>query len=330
MSKPLRLALVGATGQLGEALLEQLGESDLVIESLHLLASDVSAGRRLECASHYHQVTDLAEFDFAKAEVAIFAVPASVSAIYVPKAQKAGCRVLDVSGHFLTDLSLPLLHQRAVPIMKAGDLWAVPGAIALLAAAALQAAADDDLLTSVRLVAMLPASFAGKGGVDELAAQTAALLNAQQPACDVFADRLSFQVQLAGTSKQGSSHSAVTQSAILTLKRLFGLELPIDCQVFYVPVFHGITLSVFAGFAQTIDSLQVEQWLEEAAIQPLGDKDSDQARAVLPSTDKGVVFGQIQPNVTRSDEEGGLWLAADNVTFMANFIIKKLEVLIIS
>jgi len=330
MSKPLRLAVVGATGQLGEALLEQLGNSELSLGSLYLLASEASAGRRLECASHYYQVTDLAAFDFAQADLAIFAVPASVSVAYVPKARQAGCRVIDLSGHFLTDLAVPLLHVSAHPVLKAGDLLAVPGVVSLLTGLALQSAADDDLLEAVKLVALLPASMAGKAGVDELASQTAALLNAHEPACQVFGDRLSFQVQTAGREPQGSGHSAVTQGAVLTLKRLFGLALPVDCQLFYVPVFHGVTVAVFARFAADIDPLQMEQWLEEADITLSHAEEEGGAKAVLSGAGNGEVFAQIQNNVTRSGEETALWLSADNVTFVAKFLIKKLEVLIIS
>lgn len=323
MSKPLKLALAGATGLLGAALRERLAESQTQPAELHLLASADSAGTRLEYAGRYLTVTDLAEFDFRAADAVIFATPASVTLAQAPRALAAGCKVLDFSGAHLADMDVPLLCPGVIPGSRA-ELTAFPGAIAMQLAALLAMPVADELLASVDITALLPASLAGRAGVDELASQTAALLNARDPQTEVFGERLAFQTLLAGSQAYGSSHQALAQGAVLALKRLFGLSLPVSCQASFVPVFHGMTLALTLTCHEEVDEGRVENWLEEAGITLLSPETNGN---LLPEAGAGI-HAVMPRDVTRAPHQLRLWLAADNVQLAAFMGVQIIEVLI--
>lgn len=322
MSQSLKIALVGATGFVGEALREQMAASELQPAELFLLASADSAGQRLEYGSHYLGVKELASFDFGQVDVAIFATPATVTALHAPRAAQAGCRLIDLSGHLTTDMQLPLLFPGLVDATRAKAGGSLPGPIACVLAQLLAGAASDGQLAGVDVSAMLPAAIAGRAGVNELASQTTALLNGQEPENVVFPKRLAFQVQPAGPSACGSSHQALSQGTVLSLKRLFGLELAVACQAFFVPSFYGMTLAVTLTFHQDIDEGRVAQWFDEAGIVALED---DATQSVEQDA---VVRGALQQDVTRSARQVRLWLTADSVQLMASSTAKIVESLL--
>lgn len=326
MSQSLRLALAGATGLVGTAIRERLAESETQPSELLLLASSESAGQRLEYRGRYLVVTDLAEFDFHKADLVVFAVPLAVVATQAQRAVEAGCRVVDLSGHFLTDLNVPLLCPSVNPVGRA-PVAALPGAIAMQVASLLAAPVADELLAGVDLVALLPAALAGRAGMDELAGQTAALLNVQTPATDVFMERLAFQLLSVGAQPQGSSHQAQTQGAVLALKRLFGLSLPVSCQAFWVPVFHGLTVAVTLSFNEEVDEGRVQQWLEDAGVNLL-EMSGRQAQPVLPDEPGAGIHACLQQNMTGNANQLRLWLVADSVQLAAFMSVQTVEVLI--
>ena len=89
------IAIVGATGAVGEVMLELLSERDFPVGELYLLASARSAGTRLPFKDKNLKVEDLAQFDFQKVDIALFSAGGSVSAEFAPKAAAAGCIVID-------------------------------------------------------------------------------------------------------------------------------------------------------------------------------------------------------------------------------------------
>ena len=324
MSKPLRLALAGATGFLGTALRERLAESQSQPAELHLLASAESAGTRLEYAGRYLVVGDLAEFDFHAADAVVFATPAPVTAAHAERARAAGCKVLDFSGCYLADMDVPLLCPGVSPGSRA-DVTAFPGAIALQLAALLATPVADELLAAVDITAILPASLAGRAGVDELASQTAALLNTREPQAQVFPDRLAFQLLMAGNQAYGSSHQSLGQGAVLALKRLFGLSLPVSCQACFAPVFHGLTLNVLLTCHEEVDEGRVETWLDDAGISLLP---QDAGACLLPEEAGAGIYAFMPRDVTRDPHKIRLWLVADNVSLSAFMGVQIIEVLI--
>ncbi len=109
MSQPLNVAVVGATGSVGEALVGLLDERDFPLHRLHLLASAESAGQRMGFAESSLRVGDVDSFDFSGVGLAFFAAAAEVSRAHAERARAAGCSVIDLSGALEPSVAPPVM-----------------------------------------------------------------------------------------------------------------------------------------------------------------------------------------------------------------------------
>ena len=109
MTKKFDIAVVGATGVVGEAMLEVLSERKFPVGNIHALASERSVGKTVEFGGRELSVEDLAEFDFSKVQIGLFSAGGSISAEYAPQAAAAGCVVIDNTSHFRYDDDIPLV-----------------------------------------------------------------------------------------------------------------------------------------------------------------------------------------------------------------------------
>ncbi len=115
MTKVYDVAVVGATGAVGEAMLSILEERNFPVGEVYALASANSVGKRIAFKGGSLVVKDLATFDFSKAQVGLFSAGGSVSAEYAPKAAAAGCVVIDNTSHFRYDDDIPLVVPEVNP-----------------------------------------------------------------------------------------------------------------------------------------------------------------------------------------------------------------------
>ena len=107
--KAVNVAIAGATGAVGEALLEILEQRDFPIDRLHLLASERSVGKRLQFRGRTLKVEALDDFDFSDVQIGLFSAGGSRSAEHAPRAAAAGCVVIDNTSHFRYEADIPLL-----------------------------------------------------------------------------------------------------------------------------------------------------------------------------------------------------------------------------
>ena len=103
------VAVVGATGAVGEAMMEILEKRKFPVNNVFPLASERSAGSRLQFNDKSLVVQDLSTFDFSQAQIGLFSAGGSVSEYYAPKAAAAGCVVIDNTSHFRRDDDIPLV-----------------------------------------------------------------------------------------------------------------------------------------------------------------------------------------------------------------------------
>ena len=108
MPKRFDVAVVGATGVVGEALLEMLSTRKFPTRNVYALASERSVGKTLMCGNRPLDVENLAEFDFSKVQIALFSAGASISAAFVPTASAVGCGRIAHPAQFRSAASLPL------------------------------------------------------------------------------------------------------------------------------------------------------------------------------------------------------------------------------
>ena len=118
MSKGFDVAVVGATGAVGETMITILEQRQFPVRKLYPLASSRSAGSKIQFKGRYLTVGLLEEFDFSQTNIALFSAGGSVSAQYAPIAAEAGCVVIDNTSHFRMEADIPLV----VPEVNAADI----------------------------------------------------------------------------------------------------------------------------------------------------------------------------------------------------------------
>lgn len=181
MSEGWNIAILGATGTVGEALLETLAERQFPVGEIFALARAESAGEHLRFAGKSVRVQDAAEFDWTQAQMAFFVAGAQASADYVEEATNSGCLVIDTSGLFALEPDVPLVVPEVNPFVLADyrnrNLIAVPDSLTSQLLTALKPLIDDGGLSRIAVTSLLSASAHGKKAVDALAGQSAKLLN---------------------------------------------------------------------------------------------------------------------------------------------------------
>ena len=115
MSKQFDIAVVGATGVVGESLFEILSERNFPVGEVYALASERSVGKKVDFGNRELVVENLADFDFSKVQIGLFSAGGSISEEFAPKAAAAGCVVVDNTSHFRYDDDIPLVVPEVNP-----------------------------------------------------------------------------------------------------------------------------------------------------------------------------------------------------------------------
>ncbi|EHG8446706.1 aspartate-semialdehyde dehydrogenase [Salmonella enterica subsp. enterica] len=181
MSEGWNIAILGATGAVGEALLETLAERQFPVGEIYALARHESAGEHLRFGGKSVIVQDAADFDWTQAQLAFFVAGAEASAAWIDDATNAGCLVIDSSGLFALEPDVPLVVPEVNPYVLADyrnrNVIAVADSLTSQLLAALKPLIDQGELSRIAVTSMLSASAQGKKAVDALAGQSAKLLN---------------------------------------------------------------------------------------------------------------------------------------------------------
>ncbi|HEK0906222.1 TPA: aspartate-semialdehyde dehydrogenase [Pseudomonas putida] len=333
MSQPLDIAVVGATGSVGETLVQILEELEFPVATLHLLASMESAGSSVMFAGKKVRVREVDSFDFAQAKLAFFAAGAAVSRSFAQKAREAGCSVIDLSGGLDDALALvPEANGEAVDSLALPALLASPSSAAVALAVALAPLKGLLDIERVQVMACLAVSSQGREAVNELARQTAELLNARPLEPRFFDRQVAFNLlaQVGTTDEQG--HAALERRLVSELRTLLGLpELKISVSCVQVPVFFGDSFSVTVQSRQSVDLQSVNQALDAAASVERVEND-DYPTPVGDAVGQDVVYvGRVRHGVDE-DQQLNLWLTTDNVrkgaalnaVQLAQLLIKKM------
>ncbi|EAA3658221.1 aspartate-semialdehyde dehydrogenase [Salmonella enterica] len=181
MSEGWNIAILGATGAVGEALLETLAERQFPVGEIYALARHESAGEHLRFGGKSVIVQDAADFDWTQAQLAFFVAGAEASAAWIDDATNAGCLVIDSSGLFALEPDVPLVVPEVNLYVLADyrnrNVIAVADSLTSQLLAALKPLIDQGGLSRIAVTSMLSASAQGKKAVDALAGQSAKLLN---------------------------------------------------------------------------------------------------------------------------------------------------------
>lgn len=327
------IAVVGATGAVGGAILAALADSDLALGKVHALASAGSVDEVALFGNKSLSVQDLAEFDFGRVALALFAVPAAVAAEFAPRAVAAGAVVVDSSGRFRGDLDKPLIAAAVNPDDVAGygatRIVALPGSLALQLARVLKPIHDEVGVLRVQLATYQSVSSAGKRGLSELAGQAASLLNGQPVEAERFPRQIAFNLIPQVGALGADGHSDEEMGLIADLRRLLQEpELEIDVSCVQVPVFYGSGQAVQVQTQYALSLAEARALLGGTPGLVVADSATAYAVPVGDLDEAAQIFvGRLR--AARADTRVlGLWLVADNVRITADNAVRVAESLI--
>ncbi|MQT95964.1 MAG: aspartate-semialdehyde dehydrogenase [Pseudomonas helleri] len=316
MNQSFDIAVVGATGTVGEILVQILEERDFPVANLHLLASSESAGSSVPFRGKNVRVREVDEFDFSKAKLVFFAAGPAVTLSFAAKARAAGCSVIDLSGALPADQApqiVPesnghLLAGLAQPFQISSPS---PSATALaVVLAPLRQLLD---LQRVTVTACLAVSAQGREAVSELARQTTSLLNMHPLETRFFDRQMAFNLlaQVGKPDEQG--HVPLEKRLVTELREVLGMPgLKVSVTCIQAPVFFGDSYSVSLQLAAPVDLQAVNAALEAGEGIEWVEAD-DYPTAVGDAVGQDVVYvGRVRHGVDDSSELN-LWLASDNV-----------------
>lgn len=320
MVKKVNVVVVGATGAVGESMLSILAERKFPVDRVFAVASDRSAGKRVEFGDKQLVVEDLAKFDFSQAKIGLFSPGASVSAVYAPKAAAAGCVVIDNTSQFRYEDDIPLVVPEVNPHKiadhKNRGIIANPNCSTIQMLVALKPIHDAVGIERINVATYQSVSGTGKEAIEELASQTAELLNSKPIKANVYPKQIAFNVLPHIDKFMDNGYTKEEMKMVWETRKIMGDDsIQVNPTTVRVPVFYGHSEAVHIETRKKISAAQVRALLEKAPGIKVLDKQQDGGypTAVTEAANTDPVYvGRIREDI--SHPRGiNLWVVADNV-----------------
>ena len=321
VERKFSVAVVGATGAVGEVLLELLAERRFPVGKLALLASARSAGEQVRFGKRSLTVTDLENFDFAGTDFAFFSAGGSVSAEHAPRAAAAGATVIDNTSHFRMHEDVPLVvpevnrellvdwFERTRP----GGIIANPNCSTiqmLLAVAPLHLCYG---VTRINVATYQAVSGAGRRAMDELGRQTADKLNFRDPSVEALDAPIAFNVIPRIDVLDASGYTREELKMHFETRKILGDDgIGVNATAVRVPVFYGHSEAVHLETRAPFELDEVRGLLAGAEGVRVLEGERDPMPLVDASGRDDVLVGRIRRDMTHQNGLD-LWVVSDNL-----------------
>lgn len=312
------IAVVGATGLVGNTLLALLENRKFPIDKLFLLASQQSTGKCIRYGNHDYPVHDLATFDFTKTQLAFFCVGNDLAAHYAPIAAKSGNIVIDKSHYFrnhrdvpliIPEVNLPILnHYHKINIISNPNCNTIPIAVAI-----------NDIYHQCGIKRMNIATYqsvsgAGKEGMMELEEQSRRLLAGDDVEPKLYDQQMAFNVLPHIDEFQENGYTREEMKMVWEIQKLFNDRMiAINPTAVRVPVFYGHAAAVHL---ETIDKLSEREAISLLSKTPgvkliTGDLPYPTPAHNAAGQDY-VYVGRVREDISH-DRGLNLWVVTDNL-----------------
>ncbi|ODN67715.1 MULTISPECIES: aspartate-semialdehyde dehydrogenase [Methylophaga] len=320
MTKQIDIAVVGATGAVGEAMLDILHQRKFPVGKIYALASERSAGSTVQFGNKSLMVEDLAQFDFSKVQIGLFSPGASVSEIYAPKAAAAGCIVIDNTSQFRYDDDVPLIVPEVNPDAVAGykqrGIIANPNCSTIQMLVALKPIYDAVGIKRINVCTYQAVSGSGKPAMDELAKQTAALLNGRPAEPEVYPKQIAFNVIPQIDVFMENGYTKEEMKMVWETKKIMGdNDIQVNPTAVRVPVFFGHSEAIHIETRDKITAAKAKELLSafDGIVVIDEHKDGGYPTAVTDASGQDPVYvGRIREDISHPNGLN-LWVVADNV-----------------
>jgi aspartate-semialdehyde dehydrogenase len=319
----LRVAVVGASSLIGEAVIDELRARKMPIAELHALDDELSVGRRVSAegaeSAKTLAVSDVAAFDFSRVQLAFFCGRAALSQRHA-EAAAAHAWVIDGSAAFRARADVPLVAADVNPSvldsLGVRGLIALPGSASVALAAVLAPLHALAGLERAEVATYQAVSGSGRGAMDELAGETVAMLSGKKARGHAFGRQIAFNVIPQVDDFEAGGVSREERRLWEETRRVLDLpRLAINATAVRVPVFFGHSLAVHASFARSVSVADAAAVLQRGTgisfISPDATMEFPTPATLAMAPDK-VYVGRLRADLTR-DRALNFWIVADNV-----------------
>ncbi|MCF6354065.1 MAG: aspartate-semialdehyde dehydrogenase [Candidatus Polarisedimenticolaceae bacterium] len=320
MGKKFNLAVVGATGAVGEAMLSILAERKFPVDKIYALASSRSVGKKVAFGNRWLKVEALDEFDFSQVEVALFSAGNDISKVSVPKAVDAGCAVIDNTPCFRYEADVPLVVPEVNPGAIADyyhrGIIANPNCSTIQMMVALKPIYDAVGILRINVCTYQAVSGSGKEGIEELAMQTANLLNMKSVDTDAYPKQIAFNVLPQIDAFQENGYTREEMKLVLETRKILDDDtILVNPTAVRVPVFYGHSEALHIETHKKITAEEARTLLTQAPGVTVIDErcDGGYPTAVTDSVGKDATFvGRIREDISHPCGLD-MWVVSDNV-----------------
>lgn len=320
MSKTYDVAVLGATGAVGQTMLSILEQRQFPVGKLYALASERSAGKTVEFNGESLTVLDVAQFDWSRVQIGLFSAGASVSAHWAPIAAAAGCVVIDNTSQFRYQDDIPLVvpevNPAAIALYKNHGIIANPNCSTIQMLVALKPIYDAVGIERINVCTYQAVSGTGNQAIAELAEQTANLLNGKPAKASVYPLQIAFNVLPQIDVFQQNGYTKEEMKMVWETRKILGDEsILVNPTAVRVPVFYGHSEAVHIETRDKITAEDAQALLRQAAgVTVIDDRvPGGYPTAVTQAAGQDAVFvGRVREDI--SHPRGlNLWVVADNV-----------------
>ena len=319
MSKQFNVAVVGATGAVGEVMLSILAERKFPIGKIHALASERSAGQYVQFGNDEIMVKDLATFDPAGVDIALFSAGGSISKEYGPKFAAAGAVVIDNSSAFRYDDDVPLVVSEVNPEaakQRPRGIIANPNCSTMQMMVAVGPIHRKVGISRINVATYQSVSGAGRSGLEELGRQTADLLNFQAIEPKRFQAQIAFNLIPHIDDFLDNGFTKEEMKLVWETRKILGDDsIQVNPTAVRVPVFYGHSEAVNVETRQKITADEVRALLEQSPGVEVVDerKAGGYPTPVTHASGRDPVYvGRIRDDLSHP-QAVNLWVVSDNI-----------------
>jgi len=314
-----KIAVVGATGNVGREILQILYERKFPAREVVALASRSSLGKEVSFGDvDILKVQSLDDYDFTDTDIALFSPGSSVSKIHAPRAAAAGCVVIDNTSQFRMDpdiaLVVPEVNAHALKDFRKTHIIANPNCSTIQMVVALKPLHDAATIKRVVVSTYQSVSGAGKDAMDELYEQTKALYVNEHKEPKKFTKRIAFNVIPHIDVFMDDGATKEEWKMVNETKKIMGADIAVSATCVRVPVFVSHAESINVEFEKPLSADEAREILEDAEGVVLQDERHDGGYATPAETagEDGVYVSRLRVDPTVKHGLS-LWVVSDNL-----------------
>jgi aspartate-semialdehyde dehydrogenase len=313
------LAIAGVTGAVGQEFLQILEGRDFPFDSLKMLASSRSAGKKIEFKGKTYIVEELTKNSFSGIDIALFSAGASRSKEFGPAAVEAGAVVVDNSSAFRMDPDVPLvipeINSQAIAENK--GIIANPNCSTIIGIVPVWPLHKANPVKRMVVSTYQAASGAGQSAMIELQKQSQEILDSKEPTCEAFPYQIAFNVFSHNSTLGANGYNQEEMKMVNETRKIFDCpEIMITCTCIRIPVFRAHCESINLEFTDPITPEQVRELLSTApGVSVLDDRENNRFPMPIDASGKDDIYvGRIRQDESLPENRGiNIWVAGDQL-----------------